>query len=411
MAEPAAPGRTRKSPRENRSLSWYPCPEVDLNGYFDCNATTPLLPAAREMMLHALDEQWQNPSSLYREAGAVRRALEEAREHLAERLGIDDPERILFTSGATEANNILLRHVAATASSDAPVYISEVEHPCVRQPAHDLFRARLEELPADPEPLARRLADRRPGLVSIMAANNETGILHPWRELGDLCRHHGISFHTDAAQWIGKRSLQGLGDCDWITGSAHKFGGPKGAGFLVVPPSLRELVGAAQGGPQEQGRRGGTENVPAILAMIAALEEAECLRTRVNDQGRNLFETRLREAIPEVRIVGGDHARLWNTSLFVLPEFGNLKWLIQLSDAGFQVSTGSACSSGRENPSHVMEAMGLDYSEMGRVIRASGHWQTSEDDWVSLADAIASTWTDLRNPKSRKERSKRTVNL
>ena len=368
------------------------------SGYFDANATTPLFAAARAVFVEALERNWHNPSSLYHEAGAVRRALETARDQLADQLGLSDSHRIVFTSGATESNNLLLRHFAATAPTDSTIVTSHVEHPCLREPAATLFPARVVEAPFELPETLDLIRNRQPALVSVMAANNETGVLHPWHELCSLCRELEIPFHTDAAQWIGKMPLEGIGECDWITGSSHKFGGPKGAGFLVVPSDLPKLHGSFSGGPQEQGRRAGTENTPAVLAMCTALEEAESLLSGCTHSGRDAFEARLRELLPGTRFVGAKRPRLWNTSLFCLPEFGNLKWLTRLSHLGFQVSTGSACSSGAGHPSHVMEAMGLPPSEMGRVLRASSLWQTRLEDWISLADAIEQVGAELENP-------------
>jgi cysteine desulfurase len=171
-------------------------------------------------------------------------------------------------------------------------------------------------------------------------------------------------------------------------------------GFLAIPASLPRLQQAA-GGPQESGRRAGTENLPGILAMIAALKdkpdrdlEAAAPARAAN---RNAFEARIREILPGTRVVGAEADRLWNTSMLILPRHANLKWLTRLSQLGFPVSTGAACSAGRGNPSHVMEAMGLDGGEMGRVLRISGGWDTTAGDWAALADAIAQVWADLES--------------
>ena len=230
-----------------------------------------------------------------------------------------------------------------------------------------------------------------------MAANNETGEIFPWREISMMCRERGITFHTDAAQWIGKMPIDGLGECGFVTGSAHKFGGGKGVGFVLLPEGEEGFHGAV-GGPQENGFRGGTENLPGIAAMVAALKTD---RSGTPD-GRDLFESRLvANAIVAnaigARIIGSDSPRLWNTSMFLLPHSRNLKWLTRLSARGFSVSTGSACSAGQGNPSRVMAAAGLDFDEMGRVIRASGGWETTPEDWSGLAHAIAEVDEELRS--------------
>lgn len=379
-------------------------------GYFDANATTPLFPRAREVLAEALDRQWHNPSSLYHEGGTVRRSLEAARDRLAELLKIDDPRRIVFTSGATEGNNTLLRHLAITSAADAVVLISPVEHPCVRQPAAALFGDRAIKAPLELEGTADAILRSRPALVSVMAANNETGVLQPWMEIARVCRELGIPFHTDAAQWIGKQPLAGLADCDWVTASAHKFGGPKGTGFLIVPEDLTQLCGSALGGSQENGLRAGTENAPGVLAMVAALEEAEARRPACSAAGRDSFEARCRELVPGTECVGAGLPRLWNTSLCILPDFPNRKWLTRLSHLGFQVGAGSACSTGKGRPSPVLEAMNLDPAAMGRVIRASASWATSPEDWSALANAVHQTWLDLQDPAS-ESRNDRKIKL
>lgn len=379
-----------------------------MKGYFDYNATTPLFSCAKDALIAAMDAHWHNPSSLYHQAGAAKQRLEEARELLANALELDEPERVVFTSGATESNNLVISHQAALGK---PVWISAVEHPCVREPARRAFGDALQEIPVtsegtvDLDQLEAMLEKSSPGLISVMAANNETGVQQPWQSVRDLARKYEVPYHCDAAQWVGKMPLEGLGDCDWITGSAHKFGGPKGCGFLIVPEGVDRLEGSALGGPQERGLRAGTENYPAIEAMVSALEQAEQLRVQAADTQsayRDQFEARIRESIQGSKVVAASAPRLWNTGMLVVPAHNNLKWLTRLSHLGFQISTGSACSSGKDNPSHVMEAMGLTYEEMGRVLRISGGWETSEEDWQGLAEALEAVAADLEKKGSKK---------
>lgn len=374
-------------------------------GYFDHNATTPMGGAARAAWLEAADRHWRNPSALYREGGEARRVLEDWRAALADRFEIDEPERIVFTSGATEANNAVVRHLAAVASG--ALATSEIEHPCV-EAAVDLHAnsGRIRRLPtdratgsADLESLRRWIEAGEVGAVSLMAANNETGALQPWREAASLCREAGIPFHTDAAQWIGKLPPGGLGEAGFVTGSAHKFGGGKGTGFLILPA---EETGAPfrgfVGGPQEHGRRAGTEDLPGVAAMVAALLERDdaALSAVAECQGalRDGFERRI-STEPGAKVLAGAGARLWNTSMVVLPHSKNLKWLTRLSQRGFAVSTGSACSAGKGNPSSVMMAMGLGFEEMGRVLRVSGGWETTAEEWEGLAEALREVSRDL----------------
>ena len=382
-----------------------------LRRYFDHNATTPISAAARAAWMETAEKFWHNPSSLYREAGAAKRVLEDARESVADRLGAE-PERIVFTAGATEANNAVMAF-ASRLSSGKGAWISSVEHPSVRESARSHFGAEgVTGIPAadatkaaDLDFLRERLeTSGKPALISVMAANNETGVLQPWREIGALCREADVPFHCDAAQWIGKLPSAELGSrADFVTGCAHKFGGPKGVGFLLIPESAVDDFRSLVGGPQESRHRAGTEDLPGILGMLAAWDEkpddelaaAEAERIRLRDR----FESMLVDRLPGTRIVAPEAVRLWNTVMFVVPKHPNLKWLTRLSAAGFAVSTGSACSAGRGNPSHVMEAMGLDFEEMGRVVRVSGGWDTTASDWGALLEALVDVSANLEAGK------------
>ena len=370
----------------------------DLSKYFDYNATTPMSDEAQRAWEEANSAAWQNPSSLYREAGAARMRLDECREDLADELGIDVPERIVFTSGATEANNAAIRFLIE--QSEKPVAVSAIEHPCVEAVASpDVESGKVREIPVDPvtgivdlERLQSWIEAEEISAVSVMAANNETGVLQPWLELAEHCGEYGVRFHTDAAQWLGKLPSDQLGECDFVTGSGHKFRGGKGSGFLVLPDDeMGESFHSFVGGPQEEGRRAGTENLPAVAAMGSALSElsggmsADEMEDHSNN--RDEFEAALVRSFG-VELIGATGPRLWNTSMFVLPFEKNVKWLSRLSREGFAVSTGSACSAGKGNPSKVMMAMGLDYEAMGRVIRVSGGWETTREDWQELADAF-----------------------
>jgi cysteine desulfurase len=230
-----------------------------------------------------------------------------------------------------------------------------------------------------------------------MAANNECGTLLPWAELAAACHAEGVPFHTDATQWIGKLPAQDLGRCDYVTGSAHKFGGPKGCGFFVLKDEEEALCLLA-GGPQEGGHRAGTENYPAIEAMVTALETLtpELDRTgKVQAALRDAFARHVCESIPGTRIVGEEAPRLWNTAMLVMPRHDNRKWLARLSQQGFAISTGSACSSGSEGASRVMQAIGATPDDMRRVLRVSGGWDTAGRAWSELAGAILQVWQGL----------------
>jgi cysteine desulfurase len=350
-----------------------------MNRYFDYNATTPLLPEAREAWLRASERHWHNPSSLYRDAGIASQMLEAARERLAELIGVE-AERIVFTSGATEANNMLF-----AAFQGQTTAISTIEHPSVREAARHWTRVSEFDahsaMPADA------------ALVSVMAANNESGELLPWQEVAERCRERGIPFHTDATQWLGKLAAD-FSVYDYVTGSAHKFGGPKGAGFLVLRDE-NEHVRLLYGGPQENGRRAGTENYPAIEAMVTALETITARMTACNASGRDAFEQAMQASFEGLRIISAELPRLWNTSLMVMPRHENLKWLTRLSRRGFSISTGSACSSGKEGSSVVVTALGASPEELRRVVRLSGGWETTKEEWLELASAFAEVGGEL----------------
>lgn len=361
-----------------------------MNGYFDHNATTPLHPSARDAWLGASEKHWHNPSSLYRDAGMASQRLEAARERLGMLIGVD-AERIVFTSGATESNNALL-------TSFEGVAISAIEHPSVRMAARNAVEIPVNaDGVVEPDAVRQLIATKRPALVSVMAANNESGAVQPWREIAALCQEQGVPFHTDAAQWIGKLDASNLGECDFITGSAHKFGGPKGCGFLVLPHEDSRL-NFIRGGPQESGRRAGTENYPAVEAMVTSLEtltprlpEIEGAQSKLRDD----FIVAIRSRFEDLRIISDSAMRLWNTVLMVMPTHPNLKWLTALSRRGFSISTGSACSSGKEGSSVVVTALGATPDELRRVVRVSGGWETTAQDWDDLASAFGEAFEEL----------------
>ncbi|MCB1092166.1 MAG: aminotransferase class V-fold PLP-dependent enzyme, partial [Verrucomicrobiae bacterium] len=304
-----------------------------MNPYFDHNATTPMSRAAREAWWEASERWWHNPSSLYREAGTAKRLLEDAREELADLLGIDLPERVIFTGGATESNQAVMRYAVEAATAGSMAMISEIEHPSLREPAlREFGQKRIEEISVsgkgavDADEIEERLrqASGTVALVSVMAANNETGVMQPWQAVASHCRSAGVGFHCDAAQWIGKLPASQIGEaCDFVIGSAHKFGGPKGVGFLTIPDSAVGEFRSSVGGPQEHGHRAGTENLPGILAMMAALRERndEDLTKQMGQwlEERTRFEESLQRALPGAKLVGDGADRLWNTVMLVLP--------------------------------------------------------------------------------------------
>ncbi len=380
--------------------------------YFDHNATSPLLPVARAAWLEATDQFPGNPSSQHRLGARADRALEEARQRVATLLGCAAPD-VVWTSGATESCNTVLRHAAAAADAaggdPARVCVSALEHPAVRESAARAFGGRVDVIPATRDGavdlgwLADYLGRVRPALVALMAANNETGVLQPWREAQALCAARGVTFFCDATQWCGRLPVAGLGGCDFMAGSAHKFGGPRGLGFLKVPAAV-VLSPWLVGGKQEAQRRAGTENVPAALAAVAALgwceEQLAAGGAEARAAMRTRFEQRLAAALPGLRINGAGAARLWNTVSVIVPDAGEaadcrVRWVVKLDKAGFAVSTGSACASGSEAPSPVLTAMGLTGAEAARALRFSAGWLTPESAWDELAAALVRLQAEL----------------
>lgn len=361
--------------------------------YFDHNATHPLSRTARAAWLEAVDRFPGNPSSPHRLGSRADHALETARERLAGWLGCS-PFDLVWTSGATEAVNTVLHHVSV--QGEGEVWVSAVEHPCVLAATEHWFPRRHQRIPVtaegliDLEWLSRGLERSKPRLVAVMAANNETGILQPWTQVRALCQRHGVPYFCDAAQWVGRLPARGLGGCDFVTGCAHKFGGPVGVGFLKCTGPLHPLL---LGGPQEAGRRAGTENVPAVLSMTAALAEAEQAmatgEAAKRREWRDAFERELQRTLPEVRILGQGCGRLWNTTAALMPAVDcQQRWVVKLDKLGFAVSTGSACSSGQEKRSHVLAAMGVSPEDSGRMLRFSSGWDTAAGAWSELAAGV-----------------------
>jgi cysteine desulfurase len=369
--------------------------------YFDHNATHPLSRTAREAWLDASERYLGNPSSPHRLGARADAALTQAREKLAGWLGCKSHD-IVWTSGATEANNAAIQSAAANGATE--IWISAIEHPCVLAATERYFGKSRRSIPVtregvvDVEWLAKALKTNVPGLVSVMAANNETGVLQPWREVLALCREHDVPFFCDAAQWIGKLPARELGACDFVSGCAHKFGGPQGVGFLKVPAKFHSLI---VGGPQEDGRRAGTENVAGVLATIAALEEREAaLPTAFVDERvewREEFVRELQTALPGVTIIGAGAERLWNTVAAIMPEVADCRqrWVVKLDKLGCAVSTGSACASGKEESSHVLAAMGIDADAASRALRFSSGWETTRMDWLRLLDGLRNAHRQL----------------
>ena len=374
--------------------------------YFDYNATAPVMREAREAWLQVTEKLGGNPSSMHQIGTQASIVLAEAREKLAGYLGCN-PLDLIWTSGATEANNMVMHHFAKKLPPTKKIFVSAIEHPCVDDSSKYYFGKRVKTIPVthdgviDMDWLTQELAEEQPGLVAVMAANNETGIIQPWQEILAMCQAYEVPFFTDAVQFIGKMPCKGLGDCDYVTGAAHKFGGPRGVGFLKIP-HRSQITPLLLGGKQEGGRRAGTENVAIIAAMMAALE----VREKQIGQSQHLlrkvwrdnFEGQFLRALPGATILGHHQPRLWNTVSALMPE-GDRKsqWVIRLDKAGFAVSTGSACTVGKEEPSHVLAAMGFKSAQAHRAVRMSAGWETTEADWDALLKAVVKVHGEMQH--------------
>lgn len=383
--------------------------------YFDHNATHPLSAVAKATWLDAVERFPANPSSPHRWGARAGKALEDAREALSGLLNCPAPD-LVWTAGATEANNAVVHHLSR--ATEGVVLCSPLEHPSMRIAADRWLAGRCRDLPVlragviDVGWVADQLKSGPVAAVVSMAANNETGVLQPWETIQELCVDAGVPFVCDAAQWVGKLTAAKLGRCDFVTGCGHKFGGPQGVGFMKCPPSFRPLL---VGGPQEDGRRAGTENVHGILSMVAALQEREAaLRTApmsgTGESGavamrialRDRFIAGLRAECPGVEVVGEGMERLWNTVAVLMPAAADCRrrWVVRMDRLGFAVSTGSACASGKEKPSPVLAAMGYRPEESDRMLRFSAGWETGEADWTDLLGAIREAARSLLSGES-----------
>jgi cysteine desulfurase len=374
--------------------------------YFDYNATAPVMREAREAWLHVTEKLGGNPSSMHQLGTKASIVLADAREKLAAYLGCN-PNDIVWTSGATEANNMVMHHFAKKLDPAKKIFVSAIEHPCVDDSSKHYFGKRVKTIPVtrdgviDMDWLTQELAEEQPGLVAVMAANNETGIIQPWQEILAMCQAYEVPFFTDAVQFIGKMPCKGLGDCDYVTGAAHKFGGPRGVGFLKIP-HRSHITPLLLGGKQERGFRAGTENTAIIAAMMAALDvrEKQIAQSQhlLRKVWRDNFEAQFLRALPGATVIGHNQPRLWNTVSALMPD-GDRKsqWVIRLDKAGFAVSTGSACTTGKEEPSHVLSAMGYKSAHAQRAVRFSAGWETTEADWDALLKGVIKVHGEMQH--------------
>ena len=368
--------------------------------YLDHNATTPLDPAVLAAMLPWLESQYGNASSRHEFGRAARRAIDEARQQVAAAVNAH-PTEVVFTSGGSEANNLFLKGAAASLKPGL-IALSAVEHPCILKPAAQLARQGWQVRYAAVDSAGRlNLADyaeillAKPKLISLMTANNETGVVQDVAALASAAKAGGGWFHTDAVQALGKlaidfRNLNATG-VHAMTLSAHKAYGPKGAAALVLDKRV-ELQPLIAGGGHERGLRSGTENVPAIVgfgvaAELAAQRVAE-LPTRLR-----VMQAKLESGLARLgaRIFATEAVRLPNTSYFAFPNIDGETLVGKLDREGFAVASGAACSSANPEPSHVLRAMGVAPEIARGAVRVSLGASNTEAEIEQFINALQVT--------------------
>lgn len=364
--------------------------------YLDANATTPLLPEVLEAMLPWLREGFANPSGSYGAAKLARQAIDQARDQVAELIGAK-PREIVFTGGGTESVNTALHSLDRLAGQGTAV-VSAIEHSAVLRCVENLLRPHVL-VPVDSggclemAPFLQALNDA--AFVSLMTANNETGVIQPLREAAAMAHERGVPVHSDAVQAAGKIPLnvRDLG-VDLLSISAHKFHGPKGVGALYVREGLR-FISLLNGGGQETGRRSGTENTAGIVGMGAAAAWM-LMRTESVGAMRDAFEAKVLAEISGVTRNGDFAYRLANTSHLSFDYCDAAGLLILLDEAGVACAAGSACMTGKQRPSHVQLAMGIPEARAKSSLRFSFSRLNTMEETVAAAEALKKAVEKLR---------------
>lgn len=374
--------------------------------YFDHNATSPIHPDVLKATQPFWKEGYGNPSSIHQTGVRVARELKRSRQRVASFLGAQNESEIIFTSGGTESNNAAFRSVLWTEKRKRRIITTTVEHSSILKLARALQEEGVEmvlipvsrEGELDREKLRAALSEGT-ALVSVMMANNETGVVFDVEEIAKEVREKGILFHVDAVQAVGKMplSLTQL-HADFLSLSAHKFGGPKGVGTLYVRKGtpFRSLI---FGGGQERGRRAGTENVPGIIGLGAALSRLEKHLTaeiQKMKELRDAFEKEVLKTIPSVQINGTCDTRLPNTSNLAFEGVDTEALLILLDEEGVCASSGSACLSGAPEPSHVLRAMGFSKERAKSSVRFSFGAENSRQEIRQVVQLLARFVSRLR---------------
>jgi cysteine desulfurase len=361
--------------------------------YLDNNATTKPLPTVTEAVVLALESLWGNPSSIHRIGQEARHKVDLAREQVADLIGAK-PAEITFTSGGTEAANLAIQTACASKPNQSVLVTSQIEHAAVGEMMDRLKLEGMEvvHLRNDNngvfclEHLQQILEERADDIavVCLMWCNNETGVIEPIEKATALCRKHDVLMHSDGTQWVAKMpvDVQDV-QVDLLTFAAHKFHGPKGVGALYTRTGLT-VSPLVTGGPQERGRRGGTENVPSIMGFGVACEEAVAWLTKENitdmESLRAQFEQLVRANFQSIHIYSSGAPRAWTTSSISFPNVKGELLLLMLSERGVCASSGSACSSGAFKESKVIEAIGApDDGEWGTVRFSFARTTTSQE--------------------------------
>ena len=375
--------------------------------YLDYAASAPVLPEVLDAMLPFFMGTYGNPSGVHADARETRRAVEQARRQAAAAIGAENRE-ILFTSGGSESDNLAIRGTAfALREKGKHIVTARTEHPAVLNTCRALEKQgfRVTYLTPDrygvisPDQVREAIGPETI-LVSIMAANNEIGTVEPVAEIGAACRERGVLFHTDAVQAAGMLKLDVAEmNADLLSLSAHKFHGPKGTGILYVRKGTR-LEPLITGGPQERGLRAGTENVPGIVGTGKAIELAEAGREencRKIRELRDLLVRLVTERIPEAQLNGHPEKRLPNNCSFSFAGIESEALLLRLDLAGISASGGSACTSGSMEPSHVLQAIGLEEEMAKGSIRLTLGRETAREEIEKTAQILPEIVADLRS--------------
>ena len=376
--------------------------------YADNAATTKMSDAAIQVMTDCMKETYGNPSSLYSIGQKAKEVLEEAREDVAKAIGAEFPREIIFTSGGSEADNQALRTAAEIGKKNGKMHIisTAFEHHAILHTLKRLEKEGFEVTLLDvhenglvtPEEVAAAIREDT-CLVTIMFANNEIGTIQPIREIGAVCREKKVLFHTDAVQAVGHIPVNVKEDnIDMLSASAHKFHGPKGTGFLYIKKGI-PVTNLIEGGAQERGRRAGTENVPGIAATAAALKDAvENLdrNSSVTKAKRDRLITGLKE-IPHSAINGDEITRLPGNVNFCFEGIEGESLLLLLDDKGIQASSGSACTSGSLDPSHVLLAIGRVHDVAHGSLRLTINEETSDEDIEYIIKSVKEVVEYLRS--------------